>query len=55
MYFCFQKGEIGAISEHFPFTKFFENAPQVSFVSFIIYVLLFSLRILYSLHDLLVP
>ena len=36
MYFCFQKGDVGAISELFPFTKFFENAPQVSFVSFLI-------------------
>ena len=32
-FYSFQKGEVAAISEHFPFTKFFENAPQVSFKS----------------------
>ena len=36
LHVCIQKGEAAAISELFPFTKFFDNAPQVSFVLFVI-------------------
>ena len=39
-FFFIQKGEVAAISELFPFTKFFENAPQVRSLSCVPFIML---------------